>query len=203
LNVDTDFWRPPQLPEEALVVAPGLEHRDHSTLVAAVADLPVTVLVTASSAHSAGAGGDSRHLAAELQCRGLRYTDLPEAYGRSQLVAVPLLPADLPAGVTTVLDAMACGKALVVSATEGRPEVLKDGENCRLVRPGSRGATGRRPASPANPGERRRLGNNALIAARRHNLHSYTARVVPYRSAFSKRSRPGTPPTCTWLKAWM
>jgi glycosyltransferase involved in cell wall biosynthesis len=179
-HVDTDFWRPLQVPEEALVVAPGLEHRDHSTLAAAVGELSVSVLVTASSAHSAAARSAIPDIwPANFHRRQLSYTDLRDAYGRSQVVVVPLLPADFPAGVTTVMEAMACGKALVVSATEGRPEVLRDGENCRLVRPGS--SEELRAAVQhllANPDERRRLGNNALMAARRHDLHSYTAQLA-------------------------
>ncbi len=188
-HVDTDFWRPLDVPEEALLVAPGLEHRDHKTLAAAVADLPLRVFVTASSAHSATARSSIPEAwPANFQHGRPSYPGLREIYARSQIVVVPLLPADFPAGVTTILEAMACGKALVVSATEGRPDVLRDGENCRLVRPGSsdelRAAV---QGLLANPGERRRLGGNALVDARRHGLDVYAEGIAEHLYEMGRR----------------
>jgi polysaccharide biosynthesis protein PslH len=177
--VDTEFWRPLPLAEENLVVAPGLEHRDHRTLVSACADLPIHLYVAAHSAHSARARvAMPETWPANVQQGRLDSMSLREMYSRSKVVAVPLLPADFPAGVTTVLEAMACGRALVVSATEGRPDVLRHGENCLLVPPGDSNALrGAIRSLLDDRAERRRLGSNAIVSAREHSLDRYVSDI--------------------------
>jgi glycosyltransferase involved in cell wall biosynthesis len=52
------------------------------------------------------------------------YEELRSLYARSLFIVVPLLDVDFQAGITTVLEAMAMGKALVLTRTRGQCEVV-------------------------------------------------------------------------------
>ena len=49
---------------------------------------------------------------------------------------VPLYETDFQAGVTTILEAMAMGKAVIASKTRGQREVIEDGSTGIYVPPG-------------------------------------------------------------------
>src|SRR2546428_11547738 len=89
-------------------------------------------------------------------------------YGRASVVVEPLLPSGFPFGITAVLEAMSMGKAVVVSATEGLRGAVDDGRTGLAVGAGDvaalRDALGH---LMADPGERRRLGENAPRGAGR------------------------------------
>lgn len=142
-GVDTEFWQPQGLTEEALIVAPGREHRDQATLAEAVADLPGRLFVSDLSLHNPGARRAAPLRWAENVERGtLDFRELRHLYARAEMVVVPLLEADFPAGVTTVLEAMAMGKPVVVSATQGLDGLVRDGETGVLVPVGDAPALG-------------------------------------------------------------
>jgi glycosyltransferase involved in cell wall biosynthesis len=124
-SVDTEFWAPRPSVAEGLVVAAGREHRDYATLARACEGLPIRVFVAAGSRHSPAA----------TERRPRRWPDnfeigfadpvrLRDLYMRASVVVVPLLPTDFQAGVTTILEAMAMGRPVVVTATEGQRELL-------------------------------------------------------------------------------
>lgn len=136
-GVDVDFWRPADVQEERLVLAVGREHRDYRTMAAALGDVAVDVFVTGSSAHS------SRAVCAEPEkwphnfaTGQLSYTELRALYRRASIVIVPILPTDYQAGVTALFEAMAMGKAVVVTRTEGLADSVSDGVDALLVPPG-------------------------------------------------------------------
>jgi glycosyltransferase involved in cell wall biosynthesis len=66
--------------------------------------------------------------------------ELRELYGRSRLVVVPLMPTETDNGTTAILEAMAMGRAVIITATGGRTEILEDEVNCVLVPPRDPGA---------------------------------------------------------------
>lgn len=124
-QVDTMYWSPLDRPEEPLIVAAGLEHRDYATLFRAVDGLPVRVVVGAASLWS------RQKLAlsappANVELGAFDYTALRELYARAALVVVPLADVDNQAGVTTILEAMAMGKAVVVTQSIGQTDVIED-----------------------------------------------------------------------------
>ena len=62
--------------------------------------------------------------------------ELRELYRRSRFVVVPLLDVDSDCGVTTVTEAMAMGKAVVITRTRGQVDIIRDGEHGVYVPPG-------------------------------------------------------------------
>lgn len=158
--VDSDFWRPAAsgataaVPRpaadgpNALICAPGTECRDHATLFAAVAGLPVIVRCTATNAeavhrsrarvNAADMGMEAGGAPANVQVAPCQdYAELRDLYAASRFVVVPLQDVDFPAGITVILEAMAMGKAVVVTGNRGQTDVVRDRRN------GGRGSVAR------------------------------------------------------------
>jgi glycosyltransferase involved in cell wall biosynthesis len=53
--------------------------------------------------------------------------ELRNLYARSRFVVVPLVPSDSDNGVTVILEAMAMGKPVICSRTQGQVDVIQDG----------------------------------------------------------------------------
>lgn len=138
---DDRFWQSTAAPSAdatPVICAVGLEFRDYNTLVAAVRDLDVNVRIAAASSwshHSAFAG--SPELPPNVAVDSYTYLPLRELYAASRFVVVPLRNVDNQAGITVILEAMAMGKAVVVTATRGQTDVVRDPRN------GGRGRVGR------------------------------------------------------------
>ena len=110
-----------------MICAVGLEFRDYATLAQAVRGLPVQVCIGASSHwshHSAFAGAPD--LPPNVDVRAYGYEALRALYAAARFVVVPLREGDNQAGITTLLEGMAMGKAVIVSATHGQTDVLRD-----------------------------------------------------------------------------
>jgi glycosyltransferase involved in cell wall biosynthesis len=179
-HADVDFWAPGRDREatsEPLVLAVGREHRDYATLATACAGLPARVHVAAGSLFSPGARrSDPQAWPSNFTVGFADHLALRELYARAAVVAVPLVPTDFQAGVTTILEAMAMGRPVVVTATEGQRDIVEDGVTGVMVPPGDADALRDAVASLlANPRERRRLGDNAREAVvLRFGLNAYT-----------------------------
>jgi glycosyltransferase involved in cell wall biosynthesis len=139
-QVDTRYWTPLGVTEERLVVSAGLEHRDYATLFRAVSGLQVPVVIGAASYWSSHRVSPDT-VPANVRIGSFDYDALRELYGRAAIVVVPLVDIDNQAGVTTLLEAMAMGKAVVVTQSAGQTDVIED------RRATARGALRPRPKS--------------------------------------------------------
>lgn len=198
---DTGFWspRPAAEPsdERPLIVACGREHRDYATLAAACGDLPVRIRVAAGSLFSPSAREDRPDAwPANFDVGFAEPLALRDLYARAAVVAVPLVPTDFQAGVTVIVEAMAMGKALVVSATDGQRDVIEDGVTGVMVPPGDAGTLRDAIARLiADPAERRRLGANARDAAvARFGLDAYADGLARHLAEISAPAEPA--PVC-------
>jgi glycosyltransferase involved in cell wall biosynthesis len=124
-QVDSEFWSPTGTAEERLIVSAGLEHRDYPTLLRATRGLDAQVVIGAAS-------NWSRHefaadvLPSNVRVGSFDYHALRDLYARAAVVVVPLLDVDNQAGVTTILEAMAMGKAVIVTQSRGQTDVVED-----------------------------------------------------------------------------
>ncbi len=126
-QTDERFWAPRDAPVEQRICSAGLEYRDYSTMIQAVADLPVAVVIAAASPWSTFTfEGDERALPAHIRVDSFDYAGLRDLYASSLFVVVPLRDVENQAGITTILEAMAMGKAVVVSHTRGQTDVIRD-----------------------------------------------------------------------------
>jgi glycosyltransferase involved in cell wall biosynthesis len=126
-HVDTAFWRPQPVAEERLVVSAGLEHRDYPTLFRAVEGMDIQVVIGAASYWARRPRtAESAPPPPNVQIGAYDYVALRALYARAAVVVVPLVETDFQAGVTTILEAMAMGKAVVVTHTQGQTDVVED-----------------------------------------------------------------------------
>ncbi len=58
-----------------------------------------------------------------------QYLSLRHLYAASHFVVVPLLDVPNQAGITVILEAMAMGKAVIVSGTRGQTDTIRDRRN--------------------------------------------------------------------------
>jgi len=124
-QVDTEFWRPREHGVEDLISSAGLEFRDYETLLAAADGLGVEVAVGAASNWSQKRNSLSRRpLPSWFTVGTYDYEALRDLYVRSRFVVAPLLETDFQAGITLILEAMACGSAVLVSHTSGQRETV-------------------------------------------------------------------------------
>ena len=64
------------------------------------------------------------------------YVGLRDLYAAASIVVVPLHPSRFASGYAVIAEAMAMGRAVVVTATEGRSDLVVDGETGLYVEPG-------------------------------------------------------------------
>ncbi len=167
-HADHRFYRPlPAAPDAPprLISSAGLEWRDYPTLIEAVQGLDVEVRLGAASPWSKHRNETAdRTLPPNVTARRYEYAELRRLYADSSLVVVPLYENDFQAGITTILEAMAMGKAVITTRTTGQVDTIRDGVNGLYVPPGDAGALRRALTRLLdNPEETARLG----AAARR------------------------------------
>lgn len=139
-QTDTHFFTPgPASPEKTrpVVMSVGLERRDYSTLAKATADLDIDVRISGYSADTRVLSRAFPHvLPANMTRRFYSWPDLLQLYRDADIVVVSLFPNNYAAGVQGFMEAMACGRPVVVTATEGLEGYLQHGGPVRLVLPG-------------------------------------------------------------------
>ena len=138
-HADDRFYRPLSLvPAPNQICAAGLEWRDYPTLIDAVSELPeLSVKLAAASPWSKGRNEtEGRTLPPNVDARRYDYAGLRDLYANSLFVVVPLYETDFQAGVTTILEAMAMGKAVIATRTAGQTDVIEDGVTGLTVAPG-------------------------------------------------------------------
>ncbi len=167
-HADHRFYRPlSDIPvQDDQICAAGLEWRDYPTLIEAVADkTDLSVKLAAASPWSKHTNEtENRVLPSHIDARRYDYRALRDLYAQSAFVVVPLYENDFQAGITTILEAMAMGKPVIVTRTTGQTDVILDDENGLYVAPGD--VVGWQKAIQRlhdDPSLRARLGNSARL----------------------------------------
>lgn len=123
--VDTDFWQPESSPPQRLIVSGGIEQRDYACLIDAVRNLPLSVTVAAMSHWSRDRNRiRGRVIPDNMTVSGYDYVQLRQLYAQSCFVVVSLRQTDFQAGITTILEAMAMGKAVIATRTDGQTDTV-------------------------------------------------------------------------------
>lgn len=106
--------------------------------------------------------------------------ELRALYARSRLVVVPLHDVDSDCGMSTIIEAMAMGRPVVVTRTTGQVDVVVDGKHGLYVPPGDadalRSAIGHLLDRPDEARQMGRAGR-ALIEER-HALDAHVERLI-------------------------
>jgi len=139
--VDEKFWRPVAQPED-MISSVGREMRDYETLVAALEGTGIRChiaaggqLATQEGDLSVRAVSSRADLPAGITVGWKDFAGLREMYSRSRFVVIPLLPTDTDNGTTSIIEAMAVGKAVICTKVDGQRDVIRDRENGLFVPP--------------------------------------------------------------------
>lgn len=138
-GVDVDFWAPGSAEPTREVLAIGNDgHRDWETLVAAAPSIPARIRILTRRAQPAVLPPNVTWEAADWYTQLLSDEEVRAAYRGSAVVVVPTKDVLQPSGQSVTLQAMACGRPVVLSRTRGLfgPELLADGHNIVLTSPG-------------------------------------------------------------------
>ena len=189
---DDRFWKPDGRPMENLVCSVGSEQRDYATLVEAVrgVDVKTEIAVGGIVFRTGDIEADlspalrplaSADLPPNVEVRQqLDHQELRDMYARSRFVVVPTEDVDFDAGVTVIAEAMAMGKAVIVTRSRGQRDLIREGETGLHVPPGDpralREAIERLLGDPAAA---ERMGRAARAFAEQHlRLDDWVAKVV-------------------------
>ena len=139
--VDQEFFTPervaPNPGARPQVCAVGLERRDYETLLRAVEDLDVHVVIAAASPWSKRREGvATQTIPRNVTVRKFTQYELRQLYADSCFMVMPLENVKFQAGVTAILECLAMGKAVICSRVPGQTDVVVEGENGRYVQPG-------------------------------------------------------------------
>ena len=142
-GVDLEFWRPSKQHDcSNVVLSVGNDpNRDFATLVAAwrpefpTLEIVTSLPVTTDKPNVSVVRGDWRR-------QELSDEDLRSRLQRARLVVVPLRDTLQPSGQSAALQAMACGRPVVLSANRGCWDraMLERHDACRFVLPGDASA---------------------------------------------------------------
>src|SRR5205823_26565 len=143
-HADHRFYRPlppsPQAPPR-MICSAGLEWRDYPTLIEAVRGLDVEVRLGAASPWSKHRNEtQQQELPPNVVARRYEYAELRRLYADSRFIVVPLYENDFQAGITTILEGMAMGKAVITTSTTGQRDTIREGVNGLYTPPGDVGA---------------------------------------------------------------
>src|SRR5690242_4726822 len=210
-GVDGDCFRPepdtgasaPSSPARVLSLGRLVPRKGNDTVIAALAGVPGAELVIAGGPDPGQLQGDPEVARLSRVAEACGVADRVRFTGRVPHEHVPALlrSADIvvsapwyePFGIVPV-EAMACGKAVVVSAVGGHLDTVEDGTTGRLVPPRDPAAlTGVLRQLLAEPGLRRELGTaGATRAATRYSWDKIAAETEAVYTCVRQEQGVGT-----------
>lgn len=159
-GVDADFWHPGQsTPSHRGILSVGSDpSRDFETLIDADVTDDIRI-ITRLNIQAPVNKPNIEIVRGNLNASPITDISLRELYQNAKVVVVPLKNVWQPTGCSVTLQAMACGKPVVISRIKGLwdQDILKSGTNCILVPPGDSKALGE---------ALRHLNNDADLCAR-------------------------------------
>jgi glycosyltransferase involved in cell wall biosynthesis len=161
----------------------GLEFRDYPTLMEAVENLDLHVVIAAASPWSKRSDSTSgQTIPTNVTVSRFTQYELRDVYNRSAFMVMPLYENDFQAGVTALLEAMAMEKAIICSETAGQKDVIINFETGLYVPPGDSVALRREIVSLLDqPGEAKRMGQNGRLRIEQEmSLELYVKRLNAY-----------------------
>lgn len=118
-STDTAFFTPTEVLEKKdrpIVASGGLEKRDYQTLANATSYLNVDVKICAFSPNrTASKRTFPKVMPKNMTCNFYQWYDLLQLYRNADLVVLPLLNNNYQAGLSTLFEAMACKRPIVIT----------------------------------------------------------------------------------------
>jgi len=138
--IDTDFFTPTCVEEENFILAVGDANRDYITLIKAIKDLNIRLII--ATRNLSFRGKFSYRLQDlimfknnNIQIKGVSINELKKLYEKAKLVVLSLMPSFTGAGVTALLEAFSMSKPVIVTESPGLKEYCMNNINCIVTKP--------------------------------------------------------------------
>lgn len=132
--LDTDFFKPQNIPEKNQIISVGNYARDFDTLIEATRDCDLKVLIAGKFSPE-----KASKLPSYVRVTQLNHADMLKAYAESKISVISLNTKDTyfdSVGTLTLGDSMAMGKATIVTHTKNMESYIEDGVNGVFVKKG-------------------------------------------------------------------
>ncbi len=138
-GVDTSFFTPHEVSDTQGLISVGSTNRDYKTLLRGMKKLGLRCKIFASRV-LALPGREAFSLedvpASLATVSSVPIGSLRHEYATAEIVVIPLHDAQTGSGVTSLLEAMSMGKAIVVAGTDGILDYVEDDQTALVYRPG-------------------------------------------------------------------
>jgi glycosyltransferase involved in cell wall biosynthesis len=179
-GVDVNFWTPSEEEREFILSVGNDGRRDYATLLGAVEGVNVPVrILTARELPALPA--NVTHLQGSWHSPAVTDGELRDLYRRARIVVVPLADSLQPSGQSVALQAMACGRPVIMTRTRGLwiADDFASGREILLVEPSSPSPLRKAIEDLiADPAKGRRIGAAARDAVLRNGrIDGFAARL--------------------------
>lgn len=138
-HTDNRFFSPGPASAEKTrptIVAVGLEKRDYRTLAEATRDLDVSIRISGFSRYAASmARSLPDPMPANMTRQFYSFPDLVQLYRDADLVVASVFPCLYAAGVTTLMEGLACGRPVIATRSPGLSDYLEPSDGLSIVPP--------------------------------------------------------------------
>lgn len=137
-GVDTKFWQPDWQRKGSYILAVGNDVRRDYALLLQLARRVNERFIVVTRQNLEELPANVEQVQGDWHAQALSDAGLRKLYQEAMLVVTPLQDSVQPSGQSVCLQAMACGKPVVLTKTAGlwSQEMMRDGENVLLVPPG-------------------------------------------------------------------
>jgi glycosyltransferase involved in cell wall biosynthesis len=138
-GIDTDFWTPAtdeNVSAGDYVLAVGNDgRRDYDLLIEAAARCKEAFIIVTRAAIAGAVPPNVKIITGDFRDEILSDLELRDLYRRARCVVTPLIESKQPSGQSVCLQAMACGRPVILTRTEGlwSEALMRDNENVVLV----------------------------------------------------------------------
>ncbi|MFQ3627019.1 MAG: glycosyltransferase family 4 protein [Cyanobacteriota bacterium] len=193
--VDTNFFTP-GLPspdkKRPIIASAGLENRDYRLVAAATQDMDLDVKVCDASRFAKRLKKSFPDVVpANMEFQYYEMRELVQLYRDADIFVMSVFESDYHAGSTSLVEAMACKRPIIATATKGLSSYL-DPDAILTVQPGD--VAGMRQAISYllnNPDEANRRAERAYqIVMERHSLEVYANTIANCMKEMTEGDRP-------------
>lgn len=186
-QTDANFFKPGEgtLPKtRPLIASAGLEQRDYLTLARAIQDQNVDIKICAFSPNASAGTQTSMPdpVPENMEIRYFEFAELRDLYRTADIVVISLLKNNYSAGLTVLMEAMACNRPVIMTRNIGFSSDLMDQGLMIGVEPGD--VDGMREAIAyllANPQEAKNMAQRAHDYFLSHNTSEHYVRFLSQR----------------------
>lgn len=179
---DTLFWTPGEKESNYVLSVGNDGRRDYNLLIKAAweIDTPFKIITKIKIDENIPCNVDI--VKGDMRKEILSDEELREIYQSAKIVVIPLIESLQPSGQSVCLQAMACGKPVIMTKTIGlwSESIMKNGFNVMFVPPGDKEYLIKTiNYLNENENERKRIGLNALETVNKYfNMSDYADRLM-------------------------